>query len=190
MKSKLTANYKSRFPYYSEHPLNHPKNAGYVCSLAKWALNRIKSSAKPYSDKHKGVKDNGKPGKVISITARDLEEIIIKSNAISPDGVSIHLASLSVLNQPGTAMKLNMLTSEQRNRFPSIDRIDSSKGYVKGNIQLTTKNYNLGKSNNTILSNQQIEKNTLVFNYNGLENITITEVSASFVNDLLRKLTA
>ena len=59
MNSNLTIDYKPRFPYYSELPLNHPQNEPFVSSLAVWALERINGSAKPYHKKHLGVIDNG-----------------------------------------------------------------------------------------------------------------------------------
>lgn len=187
MNNRLTKDYTSRFPYYSELPLNHPLNEPFVESLATWGMDRINSCALPYHAKHIGVKDNGTRGKEVSITKSELKEIIIKSNGISPNGQQIYLAPTGILRKPGEAERLGLITSEQRNRFPSFDRIDSSKGYVRGNIQLTTKNYNLGKSNNIILPNEQIERGNATINFKGID-ITLNEVSSSFLITTLQGL--
>jgi hypothetical protein len=187
MNSNLTIDYKPRFPYYSELPLNHPQNEPFVSSLAVWALERINGSAKPYHKKHLGVIDNGAKGKEVTITLSELKEIIIKSNGVSPDGQKIHFAPVGILRKPGEAERIGLVTSEQRNRFPSFDRIDSSKGYIKGNIQLSTKNYNLGKSNNFV---KPIElKGNATLNYKGIE-LQLNEVTSSFLVNTLKGLAA
>ncbi len=187
MNSKLTKDYKSRFPYYSELPLNHPNNEPFVDSLATWGMDRINSCALPYHAKNKGVKDNGARGKEVTITKSQLKEIIIKSNGISPNGQEIYLAPTGILRKPGEAERLGLITSEQRNRFPSFDRIDSSKGYISGNVQLTTKNYNLGKSNNTILLKTQTERGNVTFNFKGID-VNLNEVTSSFLITTLQGL--
>jgi hypothetical protein len=186
MTNKLTNNYKPRVKHFSEYSLSDSENYEYVTALAKWAMARIKTSANPYHRKHKGVKDNGKPGKQISVTLTDLKEMIIKSNGKSPNGVDIHFAPIAVLNAPKNAREVGLLTNEQHSRFPSIDRIDSSKGYTPDNIQLTTKSYNLGKANNDVSATYQtIEKVTL--KWKGVE-VELNQPTASFLATTLKEL--
>jgi hypothetical protein len=68
-------------------------------------MERINSSAKPYHKKHKGVKDNGKNGKEVTITHNDLVQIITKSNGKSPDGIDIYFAPIGILRAPTDAEK-------------------------------------------------------------------------------------
>jgi hypothetical protein len=75
MASTITKNYSPRVRYDSNYPITHPNNEAYVKQLAVWAMERIGSSAKAYHEKHKGVKNNGTPGKQITVTLDDLKEI-------------------------------------------------------------------------------------------------------------------
>ena len=162
MANTLTENYKPRIEYNSEYPISHTINRPYIKQLAVWGMERIKSSAKPYHQKHNGVKNNGKMGKEVTVTLAELEEIIIKSDGKSPNGIDIYFGPVGILRNPGQAEKLGFITSEQRSRFPSFDRINSSQYYTVNNIQLTTKSYNLGKSSNDVsISKQIIEKATI-----------------------------
>jgi hypothetical protein len=188
MADKLTKNYNPRVRYNAEFPLNHPINESYVSQLAKWAMERIKSSAKPYHQKHNGVKDNGTTGKEVTVTLDELEQIIINSNGKSPNGVDIHFAPVGVLRKPGDAEKVGLVTNEQRSRFPSVDRINSLLGYSADNIQLTTKSYNLGKSSNDVsISSQIAEKITL--KWKGAE-VELNHITSSFLASTLKELTA
>ena len=185
MASSLTKNYKPRVSYDSNYPISHPNNAEYVRSLAVWGMARIKSSAKAYHKKHKGVKDNGKPGKQVTITIDDLKEIIIKSDGKSPNGADIYFGPTGILLNPGKAEEFKMITKEQRSRFPSFDRIDSSKGYIKENLQLVTKSYNLGKSSDDIAGTELAETATL--KWNGVE-VQITNFTSSFLANTIKQL--
>lgn len=186
MANILTKNFNPRIKYYSEYSLSDSENYEYVTALAKWAMGRIRTSAKPYSDKHYGVKDTGKPGKQVTVTLTDLKEMIIKSNGKSPNGVNIHLAPIGILNNPKNAREVGLLTNEEQSRFPSVDRIDSSKGYTPDNIQLTTKSYNLGKSSNDAPPTYQtIEKVTL--KWKGVE-VELNQPTASFLATTLKEL--
>jgi hypothetical protein len=187
MASTLTKNYSPRVKYDSRYPINHPNNKEYVKQLAVWGMERIKGSAKSYAKKNKGVKDTGKPDKVITVTLEDLERVIIDSNGKSPNGNDIHFASVGILRNPGTAEKLGFVTSEQRSRFPSWDRIDSSKGYIPKNIQLTTKSYNLGKSSYNIGSSNPLPEKATI-KWNGIE-VEITNPTASLLANTLKELT-
>lgn len=187
MPSTLTENYSPRVSYDSNYPISHPNNRKYVDQLAVWAMERIKASAQPYHKKHKGVKNNGTPGKEITVTLDILKSVIVESNGKSPNGVDIHFAPVGILRNPGKAEELGFVTSDQRSRFPSIDRIDSSKGYTEDNIQLTTKIYNLGKSTyNISVGNLLTEKATL--KWKGVE-VELINPTASFLANTLKELT-
>jgi hypothetical protein len=186
MANELSKDYKPRIVYDVNYPLNHRNNYPFVVQLARWCKERIDSAARPYDKKHNGVKDNGKPGKEVNVTLNDLEQMIIKSNGKSPNGVDIHLAPVGILRKPGEAQRLGLVTNEQRSRFPSVDRIDSSKGYIRGNIQLTTKSYNLGKSSNDVSPTYHtIEKVTL--KWKGVE-VELNQPTASFLANTIKEL--
>lgn len=185
MASALTKNYSPRVKYDSNYSISHPNNAEYVKQLATLGMARIKSSAQPYHQKHKGVKNKGKAGKVVTVTIDDLKEIIIKSNGKSPNGADIYFGSAGILLNPGKALEYGMITNDERSRFPSWDRIDSSKGYTKENIQLTTKSYNLGKSENDVIVEQPIQKVTT--KWNGID-IEFVNTTSSFVANTLKEL--
>lgn len=183
----LTENYNPRIKFNSDYPIEHPNNKGYLDMLSALLLTRSKTSAKPYYKKHKGVKDSGKPGKDLTITQDDIRKVIIKSNGKSPNGVSIYFGPHGILQEPGRAKQIGLLTEDENNRFPSIDRIDSTKGYIPGNIQLTTKSYNLGKSSDNVLPTYQIDKTiTVSIDYKGVK--METEMTASFFANVVKEL--
>jgi len=180
--SNLTKNYNPRIKYYKNLGICHKDNLPYVESLARYFMSRIKLTAKPYSEKHRGVKDNGSVGKKINVTIGELMEIIIESNgkcAIS--GKPIHFPiGMGILSNPKKAISLGLLTQEENQRFPSMDRIKSSiKHYDKYNLQLTTKECNLGKSNSDVScinhTAVSIEKSGVSFR---IENCTASYLKA------------
>ena len=57
---------------------------------------------------------------------------------------------LSDIDIPLKCPVFNIPLVEETEYSPSIDRIDSSKGYIKGNIQIISKRANLLKNNATI----------------------------------------
>jgi hypothetical protein len=187
MASTLTKDYCPRFTYDSNYPIDHPNNRRYIQQLAVWLMERIKASAQPYHKKHKGVKNNGTAGKEITTTLSGLEKIIIESNGKSPNGVDIHFAPVGILRNPGPAETLGFVTSEQRSRFPSVDRIDSSKGYIDDNIQLTTKSYNLGKSTYNIPITTGLTERVTI-KWKGAE-AELFNPTSSFVANTLKELT-
>ena len=187
MANVLTKDYKPRDVYYTEHSIDHPKNIPYVNQLITWCQERILTSAKPYHEKHFGVKNRGAIGKEINITRDDLRKMIIDSNGKSPNGIDIHFAPVGILRKPGEAERLGLVTSEQRSRFPSVDRINSSKGYISGNIQLSTKSYNLGKSNNDVKYDLKEKLITATIKWYGIE-VSINEITSSFLANTMKEL--
>jgi hypothetical protein len=186
MTSKLIKHYSPRIKYDLSYSISHPNNKQYVKQLALWGMERINSSAKSYAKKNKGVRDTGKPDKVVTITLADLETIIINSNGKSPCGTDINFAPVGVLRNPGKFEESGIITSEERSRFPSWDRIDSHKGYIPKNVQLTTKSYNLGKSSNNIFTPNQSE-NKVTLKWNGVE-LEFNQPTASFLANTLKEL--
>jgi len=186
MASTLTKNYSPRVKYDSNYPIGHPNNQQYVDMLANLGMTRITSSAQPYHKKHNGVKNKGKVGKVVTVTIDDLKEIIIKSNGKSPNGADIYFGPSGILLNPTKAQEYGMITDDDRSRFPSWDRIDSSKGYSKENIQLTTKSYNLGKSTNDVVSSNLLTERVTI-RWKGAE-AELYNPTSSFVANTLKEL--
>jgi hypothetical protein len=185
MPTNFTENYTPRVVYNSNYPIGHPNNEKYVESLAVWGMARIKASAQPYHKKHKGVRDKGKKGKLVTVTIEDLKEIIIKTNGKSPEGNEIYFGPTGYLLHPSKSQEYGFITDDERRRFPSWDRIDSSKDYTKENLQLTTKAYNLGKSTNDERNFQSLEKATL--KWHGVE-LEITNPTASLLANTMKQL--
>jgi hypothetical protein len=143
--AKLTKNYNPRFPFNPNFEIGDPENDSYVEALAKWGMGRIRKAAQPFHKKY-GTPNNGHKGKDVIITQDELKQKIIDSKGISPDGVKIFFGDIGVLNTPGAAIAVGLMTAEENNRKPSFDRIDSSlKKYSVDNIQITTKSYNISK---------------------------------------------
>lgn len=106
-------------------------NRGYVRKDAKCPFNYILRMLN---------KPNRKP---CDLTIEDLKEIWEKSNGVCPY-TKIKLVLPVGATNPNPAISYKMA---------SIDRIDSSKGYVKGNIQYVSRNINYAKG---ILSHQEM----------------------------------
>jgi hypothetical protein len=141
----LTKNYRARNPFNPNFGIGDPENNRYLDSLVKWSMAKIKAGAKPFHEKY-GTPDKGAAGKIVSITSAELKQKIIDSKGLSPDGVKIYFGNIGVLNKPGQAIKVGLMTSDENNRKPSFDRIDSSiKEYSNDNVQVTTKSYNISK---------------------------------------------
>jgi hypothetical protein len=144
----LTENYTPRVSFNTEYGIEHPMNDDYVTSVSKWLMQRIKKSAQPYSQKHKGVKDTGKPGKKVEITLEELKQKVRDTKGVDPNGIPIYWGPTTLMSQSGKAIKLGLMTEDENQRKPSADRLISKDGhYTNDNVQITTKTYNLGKSN-------------------------------------------
>ena len=171
---KFNKDYKSRNPFLPEFGIGDPENLKYLDSLARAGMTRIKNAARPFHEKYPGVTDNGKKGKDVDVTFDELKQINIDSNGVSPDVVKIYFPPIAFFNNPGLAMKLGLMTSEENNRKPSWDRKNTNEEngpihYGKNNIQLTTMGFNLGKG--TCDSYSTITQNVKVKVKNGIELI-------------------
>ena len=94
---------------------------------------RIKRQYDPdmfITDLYQRVRNSStKRNKKMTITREDLEQLVIESKGICA------ISGLQMTTLHGDPNKA------------SVDRIDSSKGYIKGNIQLTTTRANVIKKN-------------------------------------------
>jgi hypothetical protein len=184
MTPKLTKTYISRYPYFSEYPIDHPKNRPYVRSLAKHLLAKTKKSAKPHHEKYPGVKDNGNVGKKNTLTREQLERKILESGGVCAiTGDKVHFADIGVMLNPTSAKQLGLLTEEQSPRRPSVDRIDSSKPYEEGNIQIVTIRGNAAKGPYDVPQRKEVA--TVVVEV-GMLKLTLNDVSASFIGDFVK----
>jgi hypothetical protein len=177
-KNVLTKNYTPRITFNSEYGIDNPINEPYVNSLAGWLMDRIKRAAKPYHQKHYGVSDNGNKGKIVTITMNQLKQKIKDTKGLSPDGVPIYFGPTTLMTNPNRAIELGLMTDDENQRKPSVDRIDSGlKVYSNENVQIGTKKYNLGKSdskvNNTFNPSVQIKI--------GKVNITLDNCSPQYL---------
>ena len=184
--TKLTKNYRPRVVFNPSYGLDHPINDAYLSSCAGYMMTRVKSSARPYHEKHKGVKDNGTKGKIVTITKEEMKQKLIETNGKSPCGSNLYLGPVAYMQNPKRAMELGLMTAEENSRKPSPDRIDSSlKIYSNDNIQITTKKYNLGKSNDDSpmgVANAKIEV--------GKVNITLEGVTPQYLAAYTQSLAA
>jgi hypothetical protein len=182
----LTKNYRPRIVFNESYGIEHPINAGYVSSLASYMMTRVRSTARPYHKKHIGVKDNGTKGKLVTITKEQMEQKIRDTKGKSPDGTSIYFGPVGYLSNPTKAIELGFMTAEENSRKPSPDRIDSNlKEYSNENLQITTKKYNLGKSNDdstSVVVNAKIEV--------GKVNITLEGVTPQYLAAYTQSLAA
>jgi hypothetical protein len=94
-----------------------------------------------------------KRNKEVDVTIDDLKEIWEYQNGICPYlGIKLILSSYSKINK-------NHIYSA------SLDRIDSSKGYVKGNIQWISRSINFMKNN---MSDQEVKDIIKLIKENGV----------------------
>ena len=176
--NKLTKQFTPRISFNYEYKIDHPTNEPYINSLTGWLMERIRRAAKPYHEKHPGVANNGRGGKKVTITMEELKQKIIDTNGISPDGVPIYFGPIALMASPSQAIRLGLMTEDENQRKPSVDRIDSTlKEYSKENVQIVTKKYNLGKSD----SNDIHTNNPSVKIQIGKVNITLDNCSAQYL---------
>ena len=127
--------------------------------MAKHLFSSIKGSSKTNDKKGYSPKNQGKLGArtedwVIEVTEQDIFEILIETNATCPQTkYKFPLVTNGSHYTMRAARKLgfNSLLS------PSIDRINPLIGYIRGNIQIVVRWYNLAKN-----SNSQTEMNEVM----------------------------
>jgi hypothetical protein len=186
MPTKITKKYNSRNPHFPEYPIDHPKNRPYVRSLAKHLLSNTKNSAKPHHLKYPGVRDTGNVGKKNTLTVEQVEKKILESGGVCAiTGDKLHFANLGVMQYPTAARREGLLTEEQSPRRPSVDRIDSSKPYEAGNIQIVTIRGNAGKGSYDVPQRKEV---ATVLVEVGAVKFTFNEVSASYIGEVYEKL--
>ena len=148
---QFKVDYKPRHTYDSRFSLSSPENEQYINRLAKWLMARINKAALPRHLKHPGVKDNGAPGKKVTITHKQLVQRIVDTNGTTFDGTKIYFGPIAFMTNPTRAIKLGLMTADENSRKPSADREKSnlkngSKGeYSFQNIRVITKRQNLAK---------------------------------------------
>ena len=186
--SKLTKDYKPRVVFNENYGIGHPINDEYVSSLAGYLMARVHSSARPYHLKHPGVTDNGSKGKLVTITKEQMKQKVRECNGKSPDGTSIYFGPTAYLSNVKKAIAFGFMTKEENSRKPSTDRIDSSlKEYSSQNIQITTKKYNLGKSEDDVPSVSGVANVKIEI---GKVNITLDAVTPQYLAAYTQSLAA
>jgi len=100
---------------------------------------RYKSSSKKYLSKIRETRMNFVIWKRAEKRARynDLEFNILPEDVLIPEFCPI------------LGIKLNNFNARKEDNSPSLDRIDNSKGYIKGNIMVISSKANTIKSNGT-----------------------------------------
>jgi hypothetical protein len=144
--------YNPTIKYNPSYPIYHKENDAYVKYLANRLYSNIKKTSKAYHLKHTGVPDRGAKGKVVTVTPLQLESLIRNSNgrcAIS--GVELFFGPPQSFTEPTKMLNDKHMTEDEALRRPSVDRINSSKGYTADNIQLTTMSSNAAKGKYSFL---------------------------------------
>ena len=98
-------------------------------------MSRVRSSAK--TAKEKGQMYGRIAPWEIDIDAEYLQEIYEKSNGYCPYHLSIGIYK---------KIDINLVFESYNMLSPSVDRIDSTKGYIRGNVVITHRITNLGKN--------------------------------------------
>ena len=101
----------------------------------KLLMSRVRSSAK--TAKEKGQIYGRTDSLEIDIDAEYLQELYEKSNGYCP----YHLA-IGIYKK----VDINLVFESYNMLSPSVDRIDSTKGYIRGNVVITHRITNLGKN--------------------------------------------
>ena len=181
----LHKNYRPRIQFNENFSIGHEINSEYLDSLVTWLMSKIKKSSRPYHEKHSGAKNNGKIGKVVTITKHKLRELIIQSNGVcSISGEPLYFGPIQIMQNPTDALKFGLMTADEKSRRPSADRIDSSlKEYSDENVQITTMKSNLGKSDFDVVSTTT----SVILEYKQTK-VNIDNCSSSYLIDVLRGL--
>jgi len=127
--------------------------------MAKHLSNTIKGSSKTNDKKGYSPKNQGKLGArtedwVIEVTEQDIFEILIETNATCPQ---TKYKFPLVTNGSHYTMRMARKLGFNSQLSPSVDRINPLIGYIKGNIQIVVRWYNLAKN-----SNSQTEMNEVM----------------------------
>ena len=188
----FTSNYKCTHPYLPQFKIGSAENSEYVERLAKWMMSRIKSAAKAYHEKNNGVKDNGATGKKVTITHKQLVQKIIDTNGTTEDGTKLYFGPTVLMTNPGRAVKLGLMTSDENSRKPSADRIRSKKDngtkgdYSNENMQIITKSQNLAKGADDVAPNTNHNVKVTV----GVVELLIENCSAKYLAAYTQSLAA
>lgn len=178
----LHKGYRPRIQFNGQYQIGDDINSEYLDSLVNWLMSKIKKSSRPYHEKHTGARNNGKSGKVVSITKDKLRELIIETDGkCSISGNKLYFGPIQVMQNPTDAVRLGLMTMDEKSRRPSADRIDSSlKEYSDTNVQITTMASNLGKGDCDVTT----DTSSVVLEYK-LAKITIENCTPSYLVDVL-----
>lgn len=133
--------------YNREWERNNPDRKGRYTAKDWRRILRQRRMARPIAALLRGSKSNSK--------ARNLEHSIDESDLVIPERC------------PLLGIKLDSSLPARSHGLPSLDRIDNSKGYIKGNVWIISYLANRLKSNATLEMFKTITKNWERYEKNG-----------------------